>query len=153
MSEELSESQHQLEQHVRGASYESPIEISDDEHPQDDEQAPSYEVFDDVQITGRKQPVGFHIDMVDDEDKPRITMGAAKRRITKRKSEDIYCDEAFEDKPDLGAYFGLFDLSDQQEIAICRTYANYLTSALRASGRIPPTNRGRKAPKSNPFKK
>jgi len=34
--------------------------------------------------------------------------------------------------PDLDEYFGNFDLDETQQIAICRTYANYLAQKVRS---------------------
>lgn len=98
------------------------------------------------------------IDMCDDSDEPKIystPAGKAPRGwVADEEEEDeeileaakhaqenlnkvLQCDENYEDiVPDLGVYFSKFDLSEQQQIAMCRTYANYLTQKLRASGAI-----------------
>lgn len=47
----------------------------------------------------------------------------------------LMCDEEYVHEvpgPDLMDYFGRFDISEQQEIAICRTYANYLAQKVRS---------------------
>lgn len=50
----------------------------------------------------------------------------------------LHCDEVYSNEPDLDAYFGEFGLSAQSRIAMCRTYANYLTQKLRSSGKLGP---------------
>jgi len=47
-------------------------------------------------------------------------------------------DERYSPEPDLDAYFDAFGLSAESRIAMCRTYANYLTQKLRSSGRLGP---------------
>lgn len=49
-----------------------------------------------------------------------------------------------EERADLAAYFEEFDLTEQQQIAMCRTYANYLSQKVRA-GLRGPAKRGRPA--------
>ncbi len=41
-------------------------------------------------------------------------------------------DEAVMAQPDLGEYFGQWEMPPSSEIALCRTYANYLASKLKA---------------------
>lgn len=53
----------------------------------------------------------------------------------------LMCDEEYDQDPDLGIYFGTFNLSPEQQIAMCRTYANYLTQKLRSSGRLGPARK------------
>jgi len=50
----------------------------------------------------------------------------------------LRCDESYSPEPDLDAYFAGCGLSAQQRIAMCRTYANYLTQKLRSSGKLAP---------------
>ena len=50
----------------------------------------------------------------------------------------LHCDESYSPEPDLDAYFDEFGLSAQSRIAMCRTYANYLTQKLRSSGKLGP---------------
>jgi len=48
----------------------------------------------------------------------------------------LLCSERYSPEPDLDVYFDDFGLSAQQRIAMCRTYANYLTQKLRSSGKL-----------------
>lgn len=123
-----------------------------------------------------------HIDLVEDEDKPKIyTTAAGKRpmrvelldeeedleeeeepeqdeeimehagRYKREFSRSLLCTENYADfykEPDLRTYFSEFDLTPHQQIAMCRTYANYLTQQLRASGRMAPA-RAKKHYKKN----
>lgn len=57
-------------------------------------------------------------------------------RYQKRFKQALLCSESYSQEPDLDVYFDDFHLSAQQRIAICRTYANYLTQKLRASGKM-----------------
>ncbi|ANN22662.1 hypothetical protein [Circular ssDNA virus sp.] len=50
----------------------------------------------------------------------------------------LRCDERYSPEADLDAYFDEFGLSAESRIAMCRTYANYLTQKLRSSGRLGP---------------
>lgn len=50
----------------------------------------------------------------------------------------LHCDERYSPEADLDAYFDEFGLSAESRIAMCRTYANYLTQKLRSSGRLGP---------------
>lgn len=46
------------------------------------------------------------------------------------------CDEqydAFYEEPDLRSYFAQFQLSEQSQIALCRTFANYLAQKTRVA--------------------
>lgn len=46
----------------------------------------------------------------------------------------LRCEEKYEDfRPDLAVYFAEFGLTEQQQIAMCRTYANYLAQKVRAA--------------------
>lgn len=54
----------------------------------------------------------------------------------KKFKQALLCSEQYNQEPDLDVYFDDFHLSAQQRIAICRTYANYLTQKLRASGKM-----------------
>lgn len=74
------------------------------------------------------------IDLEENSDEPKIYAGAAgKAPAHLSQSIDWYGKET-DDEPDLLSYLGQFELTKQQEIAICRTYANYLAQQLRASG-------------------
>lgn len=74
------------------------------------------------------------IDLEEDSDEPKIYAGAAgKAPAHLSQSVDWYGVETG-DEPDLLSYFEQFGLTKQQEIAICRTYANYLAQQLRATG-------------------
>lgn len=54
----------------------------------------------------------------------------------KKFKQTLLCSEQYNHEPDLRAYFEEFGLSAQQQIAICRTWANYLTQKLRSSGKM-----------------
>lgn len=76
------------------------------------------------------------IDMVDDEDDPHIYQSAAgKTPAHMRRFIDDECEEEVEE-PDLQYYFEQYELTKQQQIAMCRTYANYLAQQLRSSGKM-----------------
>jgi len=53
-------------------------------------------------------------------------------------AKKLHCDERYSPEADLDAYFDEFGLSAESRIAMCRTYANYLTQKLRSSGRLGP---------------
>jgi len=53
-------------------------------------------------------------------------------------AKSLHCDERYSPEADLDAYFDEFGLSAESRIAMCRTYANYLTQKLRSSGRLGP---------------
>jgi len=40
------------------------------------------------------------------------------------------------DDPDLAAYFDQYQLTEQQQIAMCRTYANYLSQKVRSTAKM-----------------
>ena len=56
----------------------------------------------------------------------------------KQFAKKLHCDERYSPEADLDAYFDEFGLSAESRIAMCRTYANYLTQKLRSSGRLGP---------------
>lgn len=58
------------------------------------------------------------------------------KKYQARFKEALHCDERYSPEPDLDAYFDDYHLSAHQRIAMCRTYANYLTQKLRASGKM-----------------
>ena len=118
---------------------------------------------DDVPNPLQRSYARTHIDLVEDEDDPKIwTTPAGKRPVSLAQEledeveeeeedelaaaghlyaakfrESLKCEEDYESfHPDLTAYFAQFDISDQQQIAMCRTYANYLAQRLRS--RLPP---------------
>jgi len=70
--------------------------------------------------------------------------GEYQRDFTKK----LRCDERYSPEADLDAYFDEFGLSAESRIAMCRTYANYLTQKLRSSGRLGPPR-----PKKVPMQK
>lgn len=41
---------------------------------------------------------------------------------------DLVSEDEAEDMPDLGAYFHLFDISELDQVKVCRAYANYLSA-------------------------
>ena len=80
----------------------------------------------------RRTQKRLFIDMVEDEDHPVVSQGAAGKRpahLSQRFEEE----EEAEAHPDLAEYFAMFDLAPQQVIAMCRTYANCLAATLRAA--------------------
>lgn len=50
---------------------------------------------------------------------------------TRKRNSRFEYDEGVEE-PDLAAYFEQFELTEQQQIAMCRTYANYLSQKVRS---------------------
>lgn len=83
---------------------------------------------------GASQKKRTIIDLEEDSDEPKIYAGAAgKAPAHLSHNVDWYGIETG-DEPDLLSYLGQFELTKQQEIAICRTYANYLAQQLRATG-------------------
>jgi len=76
-------------------------------------------------------------DVVEPIDEDEEVLDHAKDYHKKFK-QALLCSESYSHDPDLEVYFDDFHLSAQQRIAICRTYANYLTQKLRASGKMAP---------------
>ncbi len=74
------------------------------------------------------------IEEVEDSGDEEILM--THKKYQKHFKEALHCDESYSPEPDLDAYFDDYRLSAQQRIAMCRTYANYLTQKLRASGKL-----------------
>jgi len=87
------------------------------------------------------------IDLVDDEDHPTIVSTAAGKAPASSSlnlynlEDDVANDDAilasggvdvYDEEPDLEGYFGQFNLSNWQQIAICRTYANYMAQIERS---------------------
>jgi len=66
----------------------------------------------------------------DEGDEEIITRGRSFKREADR---SLQCDEEYDDgNPDLAAYFEQYNLTEQQQIAMCRTYANYLSQKVRS---------------------
>lgn len=57
-------------------------------------------------------------------------------KYQKRFKQKLICSEEYSPEPDLRVYFEGFHLSEHQQIAMCRTFANYLTQKLRSSGKM-----------------
>lgn len=66
----------------------------------------------------------------DEEQVEEIEEDLDSATVRKRNSRFEY-DEGME-QPDLAAYFEQFELTEQQQIAMCRTYANYLSQKVRS---------------------
>jgi len=129
---------------------------SDDEVPQDDDRFAEESAAD---IHAYEQFIDPEADEVDEDDEeepanpyepaspeaPRklvrshATVGAKQPRMAQKRLRME--DEVNEDDiPDLGAYFALFDLTELEQVKLCRAYANYLssktpTNRLRYSGK------------------
>lgn len=117
---------------------------------------------DDVPNKLQRSYARIHIDLVDDEDNPSIWQTPAgkrpislaqelveedegaevneedeiiehERKFKRAFTDALKCDEDYNSiHPDLAQYFSEFALSEQQQIAMCRTYANYLAQRLRS---------------------
>lgn len=74
-----------------------------------------------------------------------------RAKDVKRFRDALVCDEEYPRVPDLDVYFAEFHLSAQQRIAMCRTYANYLTQKLRSSGQLGPAKKNYGKTKRPPF--
>lgn len=61
-----------------------------------------------------------------------------ERDLERKRELARWRDNSVEEGPDLGEYFAEFDLTEQQQIAMCRTYANYLAQRCRARAKTPP---------------
>lgn len=86
---------------------------------------------------GVKEPMSQQVqeDVEDDGDEEIIE---TSRKYQKAFKEKLRTDERYKPEPDLDAFFDGFGLSEESRIAMCRTYANYLTQKLRSSGRLGP---------------
>lgn len=84
---------------------------------------------------GVKEPMSQMVEDVDDGDEEIIETSRKYQKVFKEK---LRTDERYKPEPDLDAFFDEFGLSAESRIAMCRTYANYLTQKLRSSGRIGP---------------
>ncbi len=75
----------------------------------------------------------------DEVPRPLKRQNAGKGLLSLQSS--VRCQEKYEEEedqavlgqPDLGDYFGRWEMPPSSEIALCRTYANYLASKLKAS--------------------
>lgn len=78
----------------------------------------------------------YDIDALEDIEEDQLPeeeeeiLDASPVRPSKRNSRFEY-DEGMV-QPDLAAYFEQFELTEQQQIAMCRTYANYLSQKVRS---------------------
>jgi len=84
-------------------------------------------------------------DLLEEEeegDEEIITRGRGFKRDLDR---SLRCEEEYDDgNPDLAAYFEQYNLTEQQQIAMCRTYANYLSQKVRSRLRgDKPSKRGK----------
>lgn len=91
---------------------------------------------------GAKRPL-FASQFIDDEAIEEEDDGEAEildhhQRMQTNFKRALHCAEKYEPEPDLDTYFAAFDMSAQSRIAMCRTYANYLTQKLRSSGKLGP---------------
>jgi len=72
-------------------------------------------------------------DLLEEEeegDEEIITRGRGFKRDLDR---SLRCEEEYDDgNPDLAAYFEQYNLTEQQQIAMCKTYANYLSQKVRS---------------------
>lgn len=84
---------------------------------------------------GVKEPMSQQVQDEDDGDEEIIE---TSRKYQKAFKEKLRTDERYKPEPDLDAFFDGFGLSEESRIAMCRTYANYLTQKLRSSGRLGP---------------
>lgn len=78
---------------------------------------------------------GYDIDApVEEEDLLEGEQGSEEIPPTdlKRSRADLYAGEELGEHPDLAAYFEQYSLTEQQQIAMCRTYANYLSQKVRS---------------------
>jgi len=57
-------------------------------------------------------------------------------RSLKRSVADLSGIDEFGENPDLAEYFEQYKLTEQQQIAMCRTYANYLSQKVRSRMRV-----------------
>lgn len=75
----------------------------------------------------------YDIDAQEDEQEeiPEDELEEESAPITNKRNARFDYEEG-EEQPDLAAYFDQFTIDEQQQIAICRTYANYLAQRLRS---------------------
>jgi len=72
-------------------------------------------------------------DLLEDEDEGPEEIATRGRKFKRELDRSLQCDEEYEDgNPDLAAYFEQYNLTEQQQIAMCRTYANYLSQKVRS---------------------
>ncbi len=91
------------------------------EHVPSQDEEPEYEEEDEVPRPLKRQNAG----------KSLLSMGSLLCSEQWEEPED----EAAMAQPDLGEYFGQWEMPPSSEIALCRTYANYLSSKLKAAVR------------------
>jgi len=89
-------------------------------------------VFESSQMEDDEDP------LVEEDDDGDAELLSHHRGYQKKFKQALICSESYSPEPDLDAYFDVFHLSAQQKIAMCRTYANYLTQKLRSSGKLAP---------------
>lgn len=77
------------------------------------------------------------IDEDDDEEEVLDLEDQAEKDLERKRDLARWKEEELEEGPDLGEYFAEFDLTEQQQIAMCRTYANYLAQRCRARAKTP----------------
>lgn len=75
----------------------------------------------------------YDVDAQEDEQEeiPDEELEEESAPITNKRNARFDYEEG-EEEPDLAAYFEQFTMTEQQQIAICRTYANYLAQKLRS---------------------
>jgi len=70
------------------------------------------------------------LDEMDEGDEEILTRS---RNYKREFDSSLRCEEEYADfNPDLAVYFAQYDLTEQQQIAMCRTYANYLSQKVRS---------------------
>jgi len=115
--------------------------------PQDGEQESSSPSLTRSSATvGHKRPMSQFVDDEAEEVDPSSgeEILAHSREYKRDFTKKLHCDESYSPEADLDAYFDEFGLSAESRIAMCRTYANYLTQKLRSSGRLgPPRPKGK----------
>lgn len=91
-------------------------------------------------------------DELQDADEEILGSAAAYRKYFE---DQMRCNEEYEapEHPDLEGYLAQFNLSPFQEIAVCRTYANYLSQRYRPKQAKPAESPARGGAKSKKAKK
>lgn len=101
----------------------------------DDEDVPNELVR---STAGVKRPLYSESQPPSEEEEGELEILDHHQRMQTNFKRALHCDESYSPEPDLDAYFDEFGLSAESRIAMCRTYANYLTQKLRSSGRLGP---------------
>jgi len=110
------------------SQYQEPTELlsgSDDEDGKEMQSSDSSSVS---PLAGKKKPFNPQIWPPVESDDEILDQD---RKYKLDFARNLRCEEELEEVPDLAGYLGVFGLTEFQQIALCRTYANYLSQRSR----------------------